>query len=115
MLGHIAFVPINVLLVTLILQKLLNYRDKRIMLKKLNMVIGAFFSEVGVELLTYFSEGDPELDKIRKEFLITDHWNEEEFFELNKRLKNYHFEIDIQKLDLEQLRSFLIENRNFLL
>ncbi|MFV9629917.1 MAG: hypothetical protein ACNYWM_02395 [Methanosarcinales archaeon] len=115
MLGHIAFVPINVLLVTLILQKLLNYRDKRIMLKKLNMVIGAFFSEVGMELLTYFSEGDPELDKIRKEFLITDHWNEEEFFELNKRLKNYHFEIDIQKLDLEQLRSFLIENRNFLL
>ena len=34
MLGHIAFVPINVLLVTLILQGLLNYREKRAMIKK---------------------------------------------------------------------------------
>ncbi len=115
MLGHIAFVPINVLLVTLILQGLLNYREKHAMLKKLNMVIGAFFSEVGAKLLTYFSEGDPELDKIRKEILISDNWNDEEFFDLNIRLKNHNCEIDIRKVDLEQLRSFLIEKRNFLL
>ena len=115
MLGHIAFVPINVLLVTLILQGLLNYREKRAMIKKLNMVIGAFFSEVGSELLTHFSEGDPELDKIRKEIIISDNWNDEEFFDLSRRLKNYKCEIDIQKVDLEQLRSFLIEKRDFLL
>ena len=115
MLGHIAFVPINVLLVTLILQGLLNYREKRAMIKKLNMVIGAFFSEVGSELLTYFSEGDPELDKIRKEIIISDNWNDEEFFDLSRCLKNHKCEIDIQKVDLEQLRSFLIEKRDFLL
>ena len=115
MLGHIAFVPINVLLVTLILQGLLNYREKRAMLKKLNMVIGAFFSEVGSELLTHFSEGDPELDKIRKEILISDNWNKEEIFDLGRRLKNHNCEIDIRKVDLERLRSFLIEKRDFLL
>jgi len=115
MLGHIAFVPINVLLVTLILQGLLSYREKRAMLKKLNMVIGAFFSEVGVELLTYFSESDPEVDKIRKEIISNDKWNDEEFFDLSRHLKNHNCKIDIRKVDLEQLRSFLIEKRDFLL
>lgn len=57
--------------------------------------------EVGVELLTYFSEGDPELDKIRKEILISDHWNDEEFFDLSRHLKNHNCEIDIRKVDLE--------------
>jgi len=115
MLGHIAFVPINVLMVTLVLQKLLSYREKRAMLKKLNMVIGAFFSEVGSELLTHFSEGDPELDKIRKKILINDNWNAEEFSDLSRHLKSHNCKIDIHKVDLEQLRSFLVGNRDFLL
>ena len=49
--GDIAFVPIEVLLVTLILHQLLTRREKRSLLGKLNMVIGTFFSEVGTELL----------------------------------------------------------------
>ena len=47
LLGDIAFVPIEVLLVTLILHRLLTSREKRALLNKLNMVIGTFFSEVG--------------------------------------------------------------------
>ena len=42
LLGDIAFVFIEVLLVTLIIHHLLGEREKRAMLKKLNMVIGAF-------------------------------------------------------------------------
>ena len=41
----IAFVPIEVLLVTLIIHRMLDAREKRAMLEKMNMVIGAFFSE----------------------------------------------------------------------
>jgi len=115
MLGDLAFVPIEVLLVALILQRLLNMREKRAMLNKLNMVIGAFFSEVGGDLLAYFSEYDPKLDKIREELVITDKWSEQEFMDLSKRLKNYDCRIDIQNVDLEYLRNFLVGHRNFLL
>jgi hypothetical protein len=55
LIGDIAFLPIQVLLVTLIIDRLLNVREKRSLLKKLNMVIGAFFSEVGTDLLKSFS------------------------------------------------------------
>ena len=44
LIGDIAFVFIQVLLVTLIIHQLLNMREKRARLEKLNMVIGAFFS-----------------------------------------------------------------------
>lgn len=51
LLGDIAFVPIEVLLVTLIIHRLLVSHEKRAMMNKLNMVIGAFFSEVGSEAI----------------------------------------------------------------
>ncbi len=71
LIGDIAFVFIEVLLVTLIIHRLLSEREKRARLEKLNMVIGAFFSEVGTRLLAYFSDFDPKLDKIRKELVVT--------------------------------------------
>lgn len=44
LIGDIAFVFLEVLLVTLVLHQLLHYREKKAMLNKLNMVIGAFFN-----------------------------------------------------------------------
>ena len=51
MIGDIAFVFVEVLLVTLIIHRLLDEREKRARLEKLNMVIGTFFSEVGTRLV----------------------------------------------------------------
>ena len=45
LIGDIAFVFIEVLLVTLIIHQLLSEREKRARLEKLNMVIGVFFSK----------------------------------------------------------------------
>ena len=67
MLGDIAFVPIEVLLVTLIIHRVLSEREKRAMLKKLNMVIGAFFSEVGLKLISTFANFDHKADGVKKE------------------------------------------------
>ena len=61
--GDVAFVFIEVLLVTLVLHELLQLRDRRSRLKKLNMLIGTFFSEIGTELLRYFSDIDPRVRK----------------------------------------------------
>ena len=46
---------------------ILNRREKRTKQKKINMVIGVFFSEVGMEFLTHCSDFDPQLDEIRKD------------------------------------------------
>ena len=51
--GDVAFVFIEVLLVTLVIHQLLNEWEKKSKLKKLNMVIEMFFSEFGKPLLAY--------------------------------------------------------------
>ena len=115
MVGDIAFVPIEVLLVTIIIHRLLSEREKRARLEKLNMVIGAFFSSVGTRLLTYFSDFDPELGSIRKQLIVTDDWSEQEFLSVSQRLKGYDYKIDIHRVALEDLRTFLVEKKDLLL
>jgi len=115
MLGDIAFVPIEVLMVTLIIHRLLNEREKRAKLEKLNMVIGAFFSGAGTKLLTYFSDFDPGLDKIRTHLLVCNEWSDKDFVAVSRHLRNYKYNIDIDPVDLEELRSFLIDRKEFLL
>jgi len=115
LIGDIAFVFFEVLLVTLIIHRMLGEREKRNRLEKLNMVIGAFFSEVGTELLTHFSDSDPKLDEVRKELVVTSEWTDQEFKRTSKRLKRYDYDISIQKLNLEDLHVFLKNKRDFLL
>ena len=70
LIGDIAFVFIEVLMVTLVIHSLLIMREKRERLEKLNMLIGVFFSEIGTKLLTIFSDCDPNLDNIKKDLIM---------------------------------------------
>lgn len=114
LLGDIAFVPIEVLLVTMILHRLLEEREKRSKLDKLNMVIETFFSEMGTESLAWFSDADPELESIRKDLIVTNDWSKKDFNKVSKRLGEHGYRIDIGKVDLATLQNYLIEKRGFL-
>ena len=115
MVGDIAFVPIEVLLVTLIIHQLLSVREKRSMLKKLNMVIGAFFSEVGTQLLNSFYDFDAGAETIRKDLIVKKEWSAKDFSHALKHLKNVDYSVNSKKGDLEDLKSFLMGKRDFLL
>jgi hypothetical protein len=108
-------VPIQVLLVTMIISGLLDRKDKRARLEKLNMVMGTFFSEVGTKLLSYFSNSDPELHNVRSELIVSNEWSEPKFGSMSKRIKGYEHGVDIQKTNLEELRGILMAKRDFLL
>jgi len=115
LLGDVAFVPIEVLIVTLIIHRLLSEKEKQNTLQKLNMVIGAFFDEVGVELLEYLIEFDDNFEKIRKNLIIEKDWKRKDFLKTKRNLKNYNYGVDSKKGDLESLREILINKRTFLL
>jgi hypothetical protein len=115
MVGDIAFVFVEVLLVTLIIHRLLSERERRRKLEKLNMVIGAFFDEVGTGLLTYFSDWDTQLDRIRKDLIVTEDWTEEDFLTASKHLEKYDYRVEIGKVDLPALANSLSKKRDSLL
>jgi flagellar biosynthesis regulator FlaF len=114
LLGDVAFVPIEVLLVTLIIHRLLSAREKRMRMQKLNMVIGTFFSEVGTHLLASLSDRDPALDEIRKDLIITGQWTDKEFERVLRRLRNYAYMVDMPRINLAELEDFLTARRDFL-
>jgi hypothetical protein len=111
----LAFVPISVLVVTLIIDQLLRIRERRAMLQKMNMVIGAFFSEVGTILLKSFADFDLRYEKIRRNLIITSDWSEQDFSIVRKQLREYDYEVNSKKGDLEDLKHFLLGKRDFLL
>ena len=115
LLQDIAFIPIQVLLVTLILNQLLNMREKMAMLNKMNMVIGTFFSEAGTGLLKLFAGFDQNTDALRKDLLVTGQWSDRQFGEAASIAIIYDCKIDHAKTDLVVLKSFLATRRDFLL
>jgi len=115
LIGDIAFVFIEVLLVTLVIHSLLTMREKREKLEKLNMLIGTFFSEVGIKLLVYFSDSDPNLGRIKNDLIVESDWSNEEFEEVSKKLRTYIYDIKIKDIDIPNLQNFLIKKSDFLI
>jgi len=115
MIGDIAFVPIEVFLVTLIIHRLLSYREKKSRLTKLYMVTRVFFSEVGTNLLTYLLELDDNSDIVIEHLSGVKTWKEKDFKDKSKEFEDYKPDFKINPKDFEDLRDFLLEERKFLL
>ena len=114
LIGDIAFVFFEILLVTLVIHSLLNKKEMQEKLEKLNMLIGVFFSVVGVKLLTVFSDADPNLENINKKLLINEKWTDDNFNKISKQLKNEKYKIDVNKIELLDIKEFVISQKDFL-
>ncbi|MBI5582994.1 MAG: hypothetical protein HY892_04155 [Deltaproteobacteria bacterium] len=111
----LAFVPIQVLLVTLIINRLLVVREKRATLNKLNMIVGVFFSEIGVRLMTYFYRLEPRAREIEQSLWVREDWTRQQLIKTGKLFKKYPYQVTFQPELLEELRSFLLGKRELLL
>jgi hypothetical protein len=114
-LAQLGFLPISVLLVTIILNQLMAQRAKTAKLAKLNMVIGAFFSEVGRPLLKNLTAFDRSLPDFQPRVAHISHWTGPDFAVFSQGLAENDFRIEFHAGDLERLRDFLLQKRDFLL
>jgi hypothetical protein len=115
MIGDFGFLFIDVLLVVLFVERILSRRDKRNMMNKLNMVIGTFFSEFGLEFLKRFSIFVNNSEQLAKKMIITSQWGNKEFKNAISAAGDFSYDIKIDKDKLCELRDFLISKRTFLL
>ena len=113
--GDIAFVFVEVLLVTLIIHRVLEQREKRARLEKLYMVIGAFYSEVGSRLLEILSELDSEAEDLQQELVAEGRSTEQELRRVTQWLRGHDYTVEAGKVDWEGVRMFLLGKRDFLL
>ena len=114
-LHELAFIPIEVLVVTLIIDGLLATREKNQRMEKLNMVIGTFFSSTGIPLLAQLIRADPCIDTLRQRLVVQTSWKEDDFSEMKKFMQEYSCSVDIDTIDLVAAREFCLKNEEFLL
>ena len=101
-------------LLTSLAQLIIQRRQISLLRHRLNMLIGVFFTEVGNNLLRTFTLFDPDINNVRKDFMVTGDWADSNFVHLRNRLNGYEFNIDPALLDFEEIRRYLHEKGSLL-
>ena len=115
MVGDLAFLPLEVLLVVVIIERLLARREMQAKLEKLNMVVGAFFSELGNYLLEDLIKHFDNRLEISSNLNVTDSWTKKDFERAVEFADHLRVEVDCRNVDLGGLKAFLAQKRTFLL
>ncbi len=95
-------------------EMMLNRRELRYRMQKLNMVIEVFFSEAGKTLLSTCSEADPAVGELHGALLIRSTWKDDDFTSVQKVVHAHPYSIDMARISLVKLKELLIEKRGFL-
>src|SRR5208283_4004746 len=116
LLGDLAYLPLEVLLVVIIIERVLSQRERQNVTLKLNMIIGAFFSEVGnkllIELAPLFNACQLDLNE---HLGLTVKWNDSDFRSALHYIRTANLKPSCQKSDLKTIGDFLSSKREFLL
>ena len=108
------FLFLNVLLVIVLIERLLARREKLQLLKKLNMVIGTFFSEVGLELLRRCSAHARNVEALTCDLQVRPNWTHKDFQRAAETARKYPYDLVIPPEALAEIKTFLQAKRGFL-
>jgi len=114
MFQDLAFIPIQVAIVTIVINRFLNIMEKRKKVKKVNVIISTFFVEVGTSIMAAMSV----FNRHHNNFCETI-----DIKELSRNKKNYikklvtelKYDIYADPDKLERLASIMAENKAYML
>lgn len=115
LLQDMAFLPLQVAIVTIILGKIINTWNARERLKKINMAISAFFSEAGSEIMMQLTKLTADGSCLRSALGVSMSWSGTDFAKSLKVLKELDLAIGCGTEDFEALKTLLLDKRSFML
>jgi hypothetical protein len=113
-LHDLAFLPIEVLLVTIIIHQLIEGQAIKAKLEKMDMVIGIFFSEVGTPLLHYFAQHDPAKKEKTELFISVTSWDMKTYDKKIKESNDFKYLTSFECEDLPELKEILVSRKEML-
>ena len=93
----------------------ISERERAERLRKMNMLVGVFFSECGTDLLRTFSSVDPDISPILRVLKISDSWSDADFARAKETLASHPARLDSRKIDLPALHAFLSSDKQLLM
>ncbi len=115
LLGDLAFMPLEVYLVVIVIERLLAQQERKALHSKLNMVIGAFFMAVGNRLLADLLTNFREQENLYKTFAVSTQWQRNDYKLARALALKIKLKVEFNLIDLEALKGFLCDQRPFLL
>ncbi|MDP3565059.1 MAG: potassium channel family protein [Methanoregula sp.] len=97
------------------IESVIEEKERKSRLEKLNMIIGSFFSEVGVGILKKFSAHDPSVDEIRSALVVSQNWSDADFARARSVIEEHSYALDSCSVPMEDLYHFLMNHKAFLL
>ncbi len=113
MVGDFAFLPLEVFLVVIVIERILTHREKQALQQKLNLIVGAFLSEVGNRLLGDLLGSFKERQEISRHFNVSQDWGPADFGRATAFAHALDEVPDCLKIDMEALKAFLAQKRPF--
>lgn len=102
----LCFIPINILAVTLVFEKLVERRARLERLSKLNMLVGLFFSDIGFNLLKLIAAGDEKIPSLNLDF--------SDLKSSENKFKTHDHTLNFDKINYPELKKLIIESRDIL-
>lgn len=110
----LAFIPIEVLVTVLIIERALEKREKKHKLQKINLLIEIFFEEVGNQLLRTIAKRDNGCDELCSVIPKIGDGIIKDFNEIKERIERYICKLNFNKEDIEDIYTNLNENKETL-
>lgn len=111
----LAFLPLEVLIVTVVLNQMLTAREREERARKLNMVIGAFFSSLGYDLLGELAPHAAEREEIGIRLALDLKWTPVQMREAIAWCEGRTFQMTAEAAGLARLKTLLATRQPFLL
>jgi len=113
--GDIAFLFLQVLLVTVFIDRVAQHREHEETRQKLNMVVGAFFSELGTQLLGELAVADANLASVRQGLIPRSNWTPEQYKSARIAFKAHDAKMELSGCNLLELKTLLVAEKSYLL
>lgn len=111
----IVFVPVQVLLVSIVIEQLLSERETQVKRRKLNMVIGAFMGVLGTKLLGDIGRIAIDAQPFTAALNVSGAWKKNDYQQAQRHVVASHLAFAPSGDDLVALRTLLRQQRDFVL
>lgn len=112
-LHELAGMPLEVILVSLFLDRLIEKTHEEESQSKLSIIETLFFNESGGHMLGYLTSFDPHSSQLAEILHVTMDWKASDYLNAKKQLKAYSFHLDVEKVDFFGLHYHLNERREY--
>lgn len=110
-----AFLPVEVVLISFILEKYLNRREKQEKFRKMQVVISAFYTDVGSQLIQNFSRFNSNFQILKEQFNFEKDLIRHDKERILNLVCNFDYAMDSRVGDLAELKKSLITIKPYIL